>query len=140
MRRNASTERPSHKSSQKKLTRSTNPAFHAHFRTKTASYPHSLIAWKKLYYPYYSSSTKLACKNFPLFQKKKSQNAFFNLWLPQPDRFLSSIHENSLKKESLIKFRFHLSLLQKISIQSEFQPHYTYTLQCNIFEVITRNT
>lgn len=103
MRRNASTKRPSHKSSQKKLTRSTNPAFHAHFRTKTASYPHSLIAWKKLYYPYYSSSTKLACKNFPLFQKKKSQNAFFNLWLPQLDRFLSSIHENSLKKNKKTK-------------------------------------
>ena len=103
MRRNASTKRPSHKSSQKKLTRSTNPAFYTHLRRKTASYPHSLIAWKKLYYTYYPSTTKLACKTFPLFQKKKSQNAFFNLWLPQPDRFLSPIHENSLKKDKKTK-------------------------------------
>lgn len=103
MRRNASATRSSHKSSQKKLTRNTDPAFHTHLRTKTPSYPDSLISWKKLYYPYHSGSTKLASKNFPLFQKKKSQNSVFNLWLPQPDRFLSLIHENSLKKDKKTK-------------------------------------
>ena len=103
MRCNASAKRPSHKSSQKKLTRNTDPAFHAHLRRKTASYSNSLISWKKLYYPYYSSTTKLACKTFPLFQKKKSQNSVFDLWLPQPDRFLSPIHENSLKKDKKTK-------------------------------------
>jgi len=103
MRRNASTKRPSHKSSQKKLTRSTDPAFYTHLRRKTASYPNSLISGKKLYYPYYSGSTKLACKTFPLFQKKKSQNSIFDLWLPQPDCFLSSIYENSLKKDKKTK-------------------------------------
>ena len=103
MRRNASAKRSSHKSSQKKLTRNTDPAFHAHLRRKTASYPDSLISWKKLYYTYHSGSTKLACKNFPLFQKKKSQNSVFNLWLPQPDRFLSLIYENPLNKDKKTK-------------------------------------